>query len=156
VRASLAIPGVLPPVIDGDEVLVDGGVLNNLPADVMLAMRRGPVIAVDVCRKSTFTASAVDLDELPLWKMLWGQRRGVPNILALLVRAGTVSSQAQVKSLGARVDLLIEPKLEGIGMLDWHAFDRAVEAGYRQTLEHLQSDPDAIGRLTSPPAAVVR
>jgi NTE family protein len=59
---------VLPPVIEGGEVLVDGGVLNNLPADIMIAMRRGPVIAVDVCRKSSLRASAADLDELPLWK----------------------------------------------------------------------------------------
>ena len=141
VRASLAIPGVLPPVIDGGEVLVDGGVLNNLPADVMLAMRRGPVIAVDVCRKSGFSASAVDVDELPLWKMVSGKRRGVPNILALLVRAGTISSQAQVKALASRVDLLIEPKLDGVAMLDWHAFDRAVKAGYHQTVVQLQNEP---------------
>jgi NTE family protein len=154
VRASLAIPGVLPPVIDHGEVLVDGGVLNNLPADVMIAMRRGPVIAVDVCRKSSFTASATDLDELPLWKMLSRKRRGVPNILALLMRAGTISSEAQVRSLEGKVDLLIEPKLEGMGMLDWHAFDRAVEAGYRQTLRQLENDKRVIGRLNSPEAAV--
>jgi len=154
VRASLAIPGVLPPVIDGGEVLVDGGVLNNLPADIMIAMRRGPVIAVDVCRKGNFSASEADLDELPLWKMMLGKHRGVPNILNLLMRAGTISSQAAVRSLGGRVDLLIEPKIEGIGMLDWHAFDRVVEAGYRQTLEQLEDDPHAIRRLTSPDISV--
>jgi NTE family protein len=153
-RASLAIPGMLPPVIDQGEVLVDGGVLNNLPADVMIAMGRGPVIAVDVCRKGSFTASSADLDELPLWKILSRKRRGVPNILALLMRAGTISSEAQVRSLEGRVDLLIEPKLEGIGMLDWHAFDRAVEAGYRQTLRQLENDPYVIHRLNSPGAAV--
>jgi NTE family protein len=83
-----------------------------------------------------------------------GKRRGVPNILSLLMGAATISSEAQVRSLGARVDLLIEPKLEGIGMLDWRAFDRAVEAGYRQTLEQLESDPHAIRRLHSLDAAV--
>lgn len=156
VRASLAIPGVLPPVIDRGEVFVDGGVLNNLPADVMLAMRRGPVIAVDVCRRSTFRAVDADLDELPLWKMISGKRRGAPNILALLMRAGTVSGQAAAKSLSGKVDLLIEPKLEGISMLDWHAFDRVVQEGYRQTMEQLESDPDAMRRLTSPGAAIGR
>jgi NTE family protein len=155
VRASLAIPGVLPPVIDHGEVLVDGGILNNLPADVMMAMRRGPVIAVDVCRKSSFTATvAGELENLPLWKMLSRKRRGVPNILALLMRAGTISSQAQVRALEGKVDLLIEPKLEGMGMLDWHAFDRAVEAGYRQTLQQLENDQRALRRLSSTEAAV--
>ena len=37
VRASVAIPGVLPPVPFGGDLLVDGGVLNNLPCDVMRA-----------------------------------------------------------------------------------------------------------------------
>ena len=46
-RASTAIPGVLPPVIEGSDILVDGGVLNNLPVDFMSEMRRGPIIAVD-------------------------------------------------------------------------------------------------------------
>ena len=49
-RSSVAIPGVLTPVIEGDHILVDGGVLNNMPIDLVLAMRRGPVIAVDVAR----------------------------------------------------------------------------------------------------------
>lgn len=53
VRASIAVPGILPPVIDRGEVLIDGGILNHLPADVMIAMRRGPVIAVDAWRKSS-------------------------------------------------------------------------------------------------------
>ncbi|MGB7489204.1 MAG: patatin-like phospholipase family protein, partial [Thermoanaerobaculia bacterium] len=49
VRASVAIPGVLPPVPEGDELLVDGGVLNNLPIDAMREINpSGPVIAVDV------------------------------------------------------------------------------------------------------------
>lgn len=49
VRASVAIPGVLPPVPAGEDLLVDGGVLNNLPMDVMRTLNpSGPLIAVDV------------------------------------------------------------------------------------------------------------
>ena len=53
IRASVAIPGVLPPVpFDGD-LLVDGGVLNNLPCDVMRASGMADrVIAVDLSRRS--------------------------------------------------------------------------------------------------------
>ncbi|HKZ73892.1 MAG TPA: patatin-like phospholipase family protein, partial [Steroidobacteraceae bacterium] len=43
-RASVAIPGVLPPVMHRGEVLVDGGAMNNLPVDVMRELGRGPVI----------------------------------------------------------------------------------------------------------------
>ena len=48
IRASLALPGVFEPVVEGTELLVDGGVLNNLPGDVMRAVGGGWVIAVDV------------------------------------------------------------------------------------------------------------
>ena len=49
IYASLAIPGVFPPVAPGDgRLLVDGGVLDNLPVETMSRAREGPVIASDV------------------------------------------------------------------------------------------------------------
>ncbi len=50
VRASMSIPGLLPPVKDGDRILVDGGLINNLPADVMVADSDGQAICVDLRR----------------------------------------------------------------------------------------------------------
>ena len=50
VRASLSLPGVLPPVVAGANVLVDGAVLNNFPADIMRSIQSGPIIGVDVGR----------------------------------------------------------------------------------------------------------
>ena len=65
-RASVAIPGVLTPVIENGHILVDGGVLNNMPIDLMLAMRRGPVVGVDVMRDHALAAAAEALEELSL------------------------------------------------------------------------------------------
>jgi len=48
VRATIALPGFLAPVERGEQMLVDGGVLNNLPADVVRQMGADLVIAVDV------------------------------------------------------------------------------------------------------------
>ena len=47
-RASIAIPGLLPPVFRGGQVLVDGGVVHNLPVDLMRAQHRGEVVAVEI------------------------------------------------------------------------------------------------------------
>ena len=47
-RATIAVPGVFEPVIRGEQLLVDGGLLNNLPADVVREMGAQTVIAVDV------------------------------------------------------------------------------------------------------------
>ena len=48
VLASTALPVIFPPVVRGDEVLVDGGVLNNIPVDVAQSLGAGRVIAVDL------------------------------------------------------------------------------------------------------------
>lgn len=49
-RASMSVPGVFAPVVWGDQVLVDGGIVNNLPIDVARALGAERVVAVDVGR----------------------------------------------------------------------------------------------------------
>ncbi|MGM9451259.1 patatin-like phospholipase family protein, partial [Klebsiella sp. K47] len=47
-RASISIPGVMPPVVMNGQVLVDGAVLRNFPSDLMRRLNSGPVVGVDV------------------------------------------------------------------------------------------------------------
>jgi NTE family protein len=132
-RASVAIPGVLPPVISHGELFVDGATINNLPVDVMRDAGLGRVIGVDVGADRTFTTDDVDSDAPPLWKILqWfrGRKQRI-NILQILWRAGMVNSAANNIARRELSDLLLQPPLEQIDMLDWRAFDRAIEAGYR-------------------------
>lgn len=137
-RASIAIPGVLMPVVEDGHLLVDGGVLNNMPVDLLLGMRRGPVIAVDVMKRHSLWATNGGLEEQSLWKLMSAHRRGSPNIVALLMRAGTVGSDFQVETLRSRVDLLIEAKAETIGMLDWNSYQAAIDMGYEHTMRLLE------------------
>ena len=136
-RASAAIPGMLPPVIEAGEVLVDGGVINNLPVDVMRRLGRGPVIAVDVAADRALPQVPPELEDCSPWQWLVHGRRYVPSIAAVLIRAGTINSEAQDHRMHRDADLLLRPPLASIGMLDWQAFDRAVEIGYRHTLQAL-------------------
>jgi len=139
VCASIAIPGILPPVIEGDEVLVDGGVMNNFPVDIMRDLRRGPVIGVDVVTKAAPMLTAANLGDgtIASW-VRSGFRR--PGIVSVLMRAGTVGSDAQTNVYRHRADLLLDPPIESIDLMDWHAFDRAIEAGYRSTMEALERE----------------
>src|SRR5271170_7988844 len=68
-RASVAIPGVMPPVYRGDEVLVDGAAINNLPVDVMQRHAPGLVIGVDAGADYSFSANAAAADGPPLWRL---------------------------------------------------------------------------------------
>ncbi len=146
-RASVAIPGVLPPVFHRGEVHVDGGAINNMPVDVMRTLHRGVVIGVDVGSDTTFTSDIQDVDLPPLWKLLgWFRRhKQRPTILQILFRAGMVNSDAATQAGRRLTDLLLQPPLADVDLLNWHAFERAIEAGYRHAHERLEA-LDAAGR----------
>lgn len=140
-RASVAIPGVLPPVFHGGEVFVDGGTINNLPIDVMRAKGRGPVIGVDVGTDPTFTTDIEETEAPSFWNLFrrgHGRRRR-PNILQILWRSGMVNSTTATQEHRGQSDLLLMPPLASLDLLDWKAFDRALEIGYRHACEKLAS-----------------
>jgi len=142
-RASVAIPGVLPPVVHKGEVLVDGGTMNNLPVDAMRELGRGPVIGVDVGADTAFTTDSEEVDvPLPWQLMSWLRvRRHRPNIFQILWRAGMVNSSAMTAAHREKTDLLLQPPLAEIDMLNWSAFDRAIAAGYEYAVRRLEGLP---------------
>jgi NTE family protein len=142
-RASVAIPGVLPPVVHKGEVLVDGGTMNNLPVDAMRELGRGPIIGVDVGADRAFTTDSEEIDvPLPWQLMSWLRvRRHRPNIFQILWRAGMVNSNAVTAAHREKTDLLLQPPLAQIDMLNWSGFDRAIASGYEYALQRLEKLP---------------
>ena len=136
-RASAALPGIVPPVTHHGHLLVDGGVMNNLPVDIMRKRRIGPLIACDVTGIIDFSVRDRNYGERPIWRMLWQKVAGMPSIFDILTRAGTLGSEAQRRLVRDEADLLIEPPLEGLGPLDWKSFDRAVAEGYAYTADQI-------------------
>jgi len=145
-RASVAIPGVLPPVIYGGEVFVDGATINNLPVDVMRELGRGPVIGVDVGADRTFTADIEETDAPPFWKFMNMVRRGGrrPNIFQVLWRSGMINSAAATVARREQTDLLLQPELETVDLLNWQAFQRAIDAGYAHARSRLEPLPESL------------
>jgi len=129
-RASVALPGILPPVTHHGHLLVDGGVMNNLPVDVMAQQARGPIIASDVTGELDLRVTDERYGERPVWWLLWQRMRGTPSIVSILMRSGTVGSEAQRRLVREQADFLFEPPLEDVGLRDWKKFDRAVAEGY--------------------------
>jgi len=146
-RASVAIPGVLPPVFHGGEVYVDGGAMNNLPVDVMRENGRGPVIGVDVGADRAFTTDIEATETPPWWNLLLGRSGGRrrPNILQILWRTGMVNSATATMLRRTQSDLLLTPALESLDLLDWKSFARAIDIGYRDACERLAGG--ALARL---------
>ena len=149
IRASIAIPGLLPPVVQDGQVLVDGGIINNLPADIMRAQRRGPVIGVAVGPDLGLTASATELDDRSLWWLLRHGREQVPGIANLLIRSFTVGGNVQALAQKSDLDLLLTPDLGSYGLLNWKGYRDAIERGYSSTMNALeQLDGSLLRNLT--------
>jgi NTE family protein len=134
-RASISIPGLLPPVMIGRDAHVDGGVMNWLPVDVSGA-KRGTIIAVDVASDPALV-SFEECNRFQTWRFL-RRRRKLPPIVAVLLRAATVSGDSLTRMAHARADILFKPPLEDVDILDWQACDRAIDAGYRHAVEKLE------------------
>lgn len=141
IRASAALPGVLPPAVVERELVVDGAVLNNLPVDVMLKKPVGRIVAVDVSYRGM---RKVNYDEMPgslaVLRSRWlpfGQRYRVPGLATLMLRATEIGTLHQSRQHGAAADLLINPPVRQFGMTDVKAFDDIVGVGYETALADL-------------------
>ncbi len=149
---SLAIPGVFPPVATDDgRLLVDGGVLDNLPVATMARSGEGPVLAVDVTgRMGQFKeAQRPWLAELerPIRRVLTGSEADIPRLGETIVRTVTVGSNDTVAAARLHADLVITPRVDDVGMLEWKAMARVVERGRQATREALSADRELATRL---------
>ena len=117
VGASMSIPGVAPPVQRLGGLLVDGGVLNNLPVDHMAETGEGPVVAVDVIRRL----------EAPRE----GEEPSLPSITETLARATVLGSVERAERNRALARLVIAPDVQDVALREWSALDRAIDAGRR-------------------------
>lgn len=132
VRASLALPGMLPPVQDADgRLLIDGSVLSGLPIHVMADADEGPVIAVDVGG-----------GRLKLRR----RRRGepLPNIIETISRSAIIGGSSGLAAARARARLVIEPDTLGTGQLDFNRLDALVEAGQEAAVSAVTASGDLL------------
>jgi len=137
-RATISLPGILPPVVDGKDLLVDGAVLNNFPVDVMRDLHRGFVIGSDVTRQPE--GLNIEEFEKPAGFISWVARHGFSNpppIAGVLMRVATIRADTQ---FGRDItDVLILPELAETELRDWEAYEETVEAGYKAALAALDA-----------------
>ncbi len=143
VRASMSLPGIAIPVYDNGSMLVDGGLLNNLPADVMHEVC-GRVIAVDVSPAKDLAISAPYPPAASGWRLLWGRGASkLPGIGAILMRSVLLGSTRHQQATASAVDLYLHPPLEGYGMFEWAAVDAIADAGRAFARDALAGSPSA-------------
>ncbi len=144
VRASLALPGIFPPVYAAGDLLIDGAAIDNVPVDVMRGrVGTGSIVAVDVSPEVEPLTIAPFEPGLSGWRVL-GRRlnpfaapQPVPGIADVLTRSTGLSQVRSRRTLEDRVDLLLRPPVAGLGVLDFKGGIALFETGYRYAAEAL-------------------
>lgn len=133
-RATMAIPGIFEPIVLDDRFLADGGLLNNVPADVARAMGADIVIAVDV---------GEPLD----------RRERLTSLVAVANQAIAVMMAPRTLAvLDAHADHVIAPAVEDVRSDAWRDFEQIRQEGYDGAaaaggaLRDLSLSPDAWAR----------
>ena len=157
IGTSMSIPGLVPPVPLGAQVLVDGGLLDNLPVADMTT-EPGTVIAVDVMG-SGWNPRRVRAEARPAAAGLLGWLSNVgglgpeqvPTIVETLTRTSVMGSWRAAAAHRARADLVITPDVARTGLLDFAAFDDLVDRGRTAARAALDAQPTAGPRDASTP-----
>jgi NTE family protein len=109
-RATMSIPAVFPPVEYNGQLLVDGGVLNNLPVEAVKKMGADVVIAVNITAPTQT------------------QNEDIGSVISRTIDTVTTSN-AMTSALSANI--VLEPSLAELGLLKWDAVERYMELGYQ-------------------------
>ena len=136
-RATISLPGILPPLVDGEDILVDGAVLDNFPVEPMRELHQGFVIGSDVSAIRDGLNREEFVHPESFWQ--WVFKRGFsspPPIAGLLMRAATIRDDRLTPR--DKADILILPELPDIELRDWKAYEASVEAGYNAAMEALK------------------
>jgi NTE family protein/lysophospholipid hydrolase len=149
VRASLSLPGIFPPVQTGGQVLVDGGVMNNVPMDIMRAEcgEGGTVIAIDVGGSGGQDSvwGKGDRSGVSGWRLLGKRLSSLsrpetgPSIFQTLAWSTTLSSDQYLKQLISQgtTNLFLTPPVQDFQLLGFEAYMELYEAGYQYTRQRL-------------------
>lgn len=149
-RATISMPGILPPIYTQEgEILVDGGVLNNLPVDLMRPLLNGGIIIAVNCNvpikkasripdETTYSVSGWSLlfEKLNPFKKAKKTRLSIYSVIIKSLFASTLHSQKHLESLA---DFTVQLDTSHIGIRDYHIFESAIEDGYRQAKQQLAS-----------------
>lgn len=137
VRASLSIPGVFSPVVRDGDLVVDGGVMNNYPVDVMREVLQGGTIIGSLVSSRESKGRPYELDDhIDGWRTFFAglipgmKRRRVPSIVKVIMGATSVYSNYLLTDFERRTDLLLQTETHPYGTLDFDNHRELAQKGY--------------------------
>lgn len=145
-RASVSLPGIFPPFRLGEYLLVDGGVINNLPGNILREKGFARIIGINV-------TPAVDSVPVQLSPEKKGNRfkslfdfLSIPPILKIILRSLSIESFELLKLRMEDFDYIFQPDVSDIDIFDFHLRDRIFEKGREGARRHLSEIRDSLAR----------
>jgi predicted acylesterase/phospholipase RssA/CRP-like cAMP-binding protein len=157
VRASSAIPAIFTPMQHSNgDVLVDGGVMNNLPIDVMRQrFDIGHVIGINVTPAREKMRNYRFGPSVSGWDILWrrinpfAQKLRAPSLFGSIMRTVEINDAYRMKSPAFQhvADLLIHLPLEQFRTLDFDSYAAIIECGYQATQQIISTHAAQLDRM---------
>lgn len=155
VRQSIAIPGVLSPVVRKDRLIIDGGVVNPLPTNILAGLGIKKIIAVNVLQSPQDVVKGYEVierkirieEKVPLTKSpsrYFGVRLYrlltklfYPNIADIIVRSLQAVEYVIAEQSAQQADVVIHPDLTGVNWFELYEVDRMIKSGEEATYQQL-------------------
>ena len=141
IRASTAIPGIFPPMLNPDgEVLIDGSLIDNVPIEAMRQLKPGPNIILNFLPDKAWRVRA-KYEDLPnraqvVTGLLRKPKKGTPRhptAFAILARSMVVNARKLLTEINVEDDVLLNLSvLKGMSFLDWKRGRELFDAAYKQ------------------------
>lgn len=154
VRASVSLPGIFPPVTGSqNEILVDGGLLNNFPVDLMRErISGGKIIAVN-CNYISETKKFFPIDDpcISGWKYYKTKKHyanredvTVPSIAEIIILSSTIGGLKHEALMKKLTDYFFSIDLKGVQLLDRKNWKKTIEDGYIASMKYFSGIIDEI------------
>ncbi len=164
ISKSIAVPGVFRPVMESGQMIIDGGVINPLPTNVLINGGVKKIIAVNVLQspqevswgqneenermtlqaKISFSQHPFQYTAFRLGKLI--NRIFTPNIADIVVRTLQASEYFLAEMSGKQADVLIHPDLKGINWFELYKAGEIIKRGQEAALKHLPSIKSLVKR----------
>ncbi len=141
IRASYSLPTIMPPVPMGGDILVDGALFSNLPAETMREMvEGGPVIVINVSPKEE-QPQRYNFDEgISATQLLWSrinpfqEELKAPSLISAITRSIIIGRNETWPEAARDIDLYLEPPLIEFDFNNISSLDKMVEASYQAAI----------------------
>ncbi len=157
IRASMSLPGIYPPVLHQGDLLVDGGVMNNLPIDIMRqVVQGGCILAVNVSPpedlvKPYHYGPSISGTRALLSKVNRDDNIIVPVIHECLMRIMVLHDVYGREAKRQLADIYIAPPVHEFGLLELGSYDPIIEIGYKTAQEAIGQVNERLADLRRQP-----